>query len=125
MATIPEKIRAEAERLREHINRANYLYYILDAPEISDAEYDKLMRRLEALEREHPALVTPDSPTQRVGIAPSRRDFMGCVAYGRLFAAAVGHLSSECQLERGPCRLNFLRVTAYVGKCRDRALQQL
>jgi DNA ligase (NAD+) len=64
---------AEAARLRDEINRHNYRYHVLDDPEISDAEYDKLMRRLEALEKEHPELVTPDSPTQRVGAAPSEK----------------------------------------------------
>ncbi|MBF8251110.1 MAG: DNA ligase [Deltaproteobacteria bacterium] len=58
------------EYLREEINRHNYLYYILDSPEISDAEYDRLMRELEGLEKQFPDLVTPDSPTQRVGAPP-------------------------------------------------------
>ena len=57
----------EAAHLREQLQRASRAYYDLDAPEISDAEYDVLFRRLQALEAEHPALVTPDSPTQRVG----------------------------------------------------------
>ncbi len=65
------ELSAEAERLRELIRHHNYRYYVLDSPEISDAEYDDLMRRLEALERAHPELATPDSPTQRVGAAPS------------------------------------------------------
>jgi DNA ligase (NAD+) len=60
----------EIERLRAEIDRHNYLYYVLDRPETTDAEYDRLMRRLEALEAEHPELVTPESPTQRVGAAP-------------------------------------------------------
>jgi DNA ligase (NAD+) len=57
----------EAARLREQIERANHAYYVNDAPEISDAEYDRLFRELQALEAEHPDLQTPDSPTQRVG----------------------------------------------------------
>jgi len=57
--------------LREKINRHNYRYYVLDSPVVSDQEYDRLMRRLEELERAWPDLVTPDSPTQRVGAAPS------------------------------------------------------
>ncbi|MFO7900218.1 MAG: NAD-dependent DNA ligase LigA, partial [Planctomycetota bacterium] len=57
--------------LREQIRYHNYRYYVLDDPEISDAEYDRLLRRLEELEAEHPDLVTPDSPTQRVGAAPA------------------------------------------------------
>jgi DNA ligase (NAD+) len=56
-----------AARLREQIERANHAYYVLDAPEISDAEYDRLFRELQALEEATPALRTPDSPTQRVG----------------------------------------------------------
>ncbi|MFA4911514.1 MAG: NAD-dependent DNA ligase LigA [Desulfobacteria bacterium] len=56
--------------LREKINYHNYRYYVLDDPEISDAEFDKLMRQLENLEKESPELTTPDSPTQRVGAPP-------------------------------------------------------
>jgi DNA ligase (NAD+) len=58
------------EELREIINYHNYRYYVLDSPEISDAEYDELMRELRQLEAEHPELVTPDSPTQRIGAPP-------------------------------------------------------
>jgi len=56
--------------LRETINHHNYRYYVLDSPEISDTEYDELMRELKRLEAEHPELATPDSPTQRVGAPP-------------------------------------------------------
>jgi len=62
---------AEVSRLRGEINRHNYLYYVLDSPEVPDAEYDRLMRRLEELEAAFPDLVTPDSPTQRVGALPA------------------------------------------------------
>ena len=58
-------------RLREKINDHNHHYYVLDDPVISDAEYDRLLRELEALEARHPDLVTSDSPTQRVGAAPA------------------------------------------------------
>ncbi len=64
-------IEQEIRELREQIHFHNYRYYVLDDPEISDAEYDRLMRRLEELEAEHPELVTPDSPTQRVGAQPA------------------------------------------------------
>ncbi|BCO30790.1 DNA ligase [Thiohalobacter sp. COW1] len=64
------KLRERVERLREQIRHHNYLYYALDAPEISDAEYDALLRELQELESEHPELVTADSPTQRVGAEP-------------------------------------------------------
>ena len=67
---VPVEVQAEIEDLRQRINRANYLYYVKDQPEISDAEYDRLMRRLIELEEKYPAAVTPDSPTQRVGAAP-------------------------------------------------------
>jgi len=59
-----------AEEIRRHINYHNYRYYVLDDPTLSDAQYDDLMRELQALEAKHPELVTPDSPTQRVGAAP-------------------------------------------------------
>jgi DNA ligase (NAD+) len=58
----------QVARLREQIERANTAYYINDAPEISDAEYDRLFRELQALEVEHPELQSPDSPTQRLGV---------------------------------------------------------
>lgn len=57
-------------QLRAQINDHNYRYYVLDAPVISDAEYDRLLRELQRLEQQHPELVTADSPTQRVGAAP-------------------------------------------------------
>jgi DNA ligase (NAD+) len=60
----------KVESLREQIRHHNYLYHVLDAPEIPDVEYDRLVRELQALEAEHPELVTPDSPTQRVGANP-------------------------------------------------------
>jgi len=58
------------EALREKIRHHEYRYYVLDDPEISDAEFDRLMNELKNLEAEHPALITPDSPTQRVGGQP-------------------------------------------------------
>ena len=61
---------ARAATLREELERASYEYYVLDRPEISDAEYDRKFRELLALERAHPELRTPDSPTQRVGAPP-------------------------------------------------------
>ncbi len=59
-----------AARLRAELEQHNVRYYVYDEPTVSDAEYDGLMRQLEALEAEHPELVTPESPTQRVGAAP-------------------------------------------------------
>jgi DNA ligase (NAD+) len=57
----------QAASLRQQIERANYAYYVLDTPEITDAEYDRLFRELQALEAAHPEVFSPDSPTQRVG----------------------------------------------------------
>lgn len=57
----------ELRQLREELERANYEYYVLDAPTMSDYDFDHKLRRLEELEAAHPELVTPDSPTQRVG----------------------------------------------------------
>ena len=62
---------ARAAELRRILNRAIHAYYVLDAPEMSDAEYDRLFRELQALEAEHPDLRTADSPTQRVGAEPA------------------------------------------------------
>src|SRR4051812_25576917 len=62
--------RQEAEKLRDAIRHHEHQYYVLDQPEISDAEYDALMLQLQAIEKEHPELVTPDSPTKRVGGKP-------------------------------------------------------
>jgi DNA ligase (NAD+) len=68
VAKIPGK--EKVEKLREVLRRHEYLYYVLDEPEISDAAYDRLMNELKELEAAHPSLVTPDSPTVRVGGAP-------------------------------------------------------
>ena len=65
-----KSVAAEVEKLREKIRRHEYRYYVLDDPEISDADFDKLVRRLQEFEAAHPELVTPDSPTQRVGGQP-------------------------------------------------------
>ncbi len=70
MATAAKDIEKKIEALREKIRHHEYRYYALDDPEISDAEFDQLMNELKKLEAEYPKLVTPDSPTQRVGGAP-------------------------------------------------------
>jgi DNA ligase (NAD+) len=64
------RAKRQIEHLRAKINHHNYRYYVLDSPEISDAEYDELMRELKGLEEKYPQFLTPDSPTQRVGAAP-------------------------------------------------------
>jgi len=68
--TVSAAIQEKLESLREQIRHHNYRYHVLDDPEVPDVEYDRLMRALQALENEHPELVTANSPTQRVGDAP-------------------------------------------------------
>ncbi|HVE53502.1 MAG TPA: NAD-dependent DNA ligase LigA, partial [Ramlibacter sp.] len=65
--SVPARVQERADALRELLHHHAHRYYVLDAPEIPDAEYDKLFRELQELEAQHPSLLTPDSPTQRVG----------------------------------------------------------
>ncbi|HOW28554.1 MAG TPA: NAD-dependent DNA ligase LigA [Elusimicrobiota bacterium] len=67
---MPPSVHKEIENLRTEIRKHEYLYYVKAQPEISDSEYDALLKRLEALEQKHPERITPDSPTQRVGGQP-------------------------------------------------------
>jgi DNA ligase (NAD+) len=69
--SIPKSSKAEAARLRQALSEHNHHYYVLDDPVITDQEYDRLFRRLQQLEQDYPGLVTPDSPTQRVGSEPA------------------------------------------------------
>jgi DNA ligase (NAD+) len=64
------EIQNQIAELRKQLNYHNYRYHVLDSPEISDAEYDGLMQQLRKLEEQYPQLLTPDSPSQRVGGAP-------------------------------------------------------
>ncbi len=73
MTAAPAKIIAELEALRKEIGRHDYLYYVEDRPEITDADYDRLFDRLVEIEKQYPDLIAPDSPTQRVGGAPSKK----------------------------------------------------
>jgi len=70
MSPSAKSLREHVEKLREKIRRHEHLYFVLDRPEITDAEYDALMNELKNLEAEHPELIAPDSPTQRVGGKP-------------------------------------------------------
>ncbi len=67
---IPKKINKRAQELHQQLHYHNHNYYVLDDPEIPDSEYDKLLRELQLIEEEYPELVSPDSPTQRVGAKP-------------------------------------------------------
>ncbi len=86
MDKAPEAVLKKAEELRREIERHNYNYYVMDNPTITDAAFDKLMRELNQLEEQYPGLVTPDSPTRRVGGKP-REGF-----------AQVKHLASMLSL---------------------------
>jgi DNA ligase (NAD+) len=66
-AAVPDSPATRAQALRRQLHQHAHAYYTLDAPDIPDAEYDRLFRELQALEAVHPELLTPDSPTQRVG----------------------------------------------------------
>ncbi len=92
--TVPATVRARAQALREEIARHDHAYYVLDAPTVPDAEYDRLFRELQQLEAKHPELVVPDSPTQRVGGA--RRTDLAAVRH------AVPMLSIHTETDSGP-----------------------
>ncbi|MBA7480599.1 DNA ligase [subsurface metagenome] len=87
------KVKERIEQLRALINHHNYRYYVLDSPEISDAEYDELMRELKKLEEDYPRFLTPDSPTQRVGAAPV--EAFGVVAHPYPLLSLGNAFSSE------------------------------
>src|SRR5215472_13085469 len=107
MATTLAQLENEAESLREQINHHNYRYYVLDDPEITDAEYDHLMRRLEELEQAHPEIRTLDSPTQRVGAAPSQE--FAAVRHRRMMLSLGNAMSAEEMLEFDRRIKRFLR----------------
>ncbi len=137
---------AEVQSLREALRRHEHLYYVLDRPEISDAEYDLLTERLREIEAAHPELVTPDSPTQRVGGKPREgfvkvrhssamlsldnvfnegelRDFdrrvrqlLGAASYRYVAELKLDGLSMAVQYERGFLRQAVTRGDGQVGE---------
>jgi DNA ligase (NAD+) len=92
----PPESKQRAKTLRQQIRQHNYRYHVLDDPEVPDAEYDRLMRELEALEAKYPELVSPDSPTQRVGDAPAAS--FGTVRH-LLPMLSLGNAFSEDELQ--------------------------
>ncbi len=97
-----------AENLRREIEHHNYRYYVLDEPDVSDAEYDNLLRELRAIEEAHPDLVTPDSPTQRVGGEP--REGFETVRHETLMRSLLS-ITSEAEMQRfaETCRKELTR----------------
>jgi DNA ligase (NAD+) len=108
---------AEVEQLRDQLRHHEYQYYVLDQPEISDAEYDALMRRLKALEDAHPELMTADSPTHRVGGKP-REGFVKV-------AHSSPMLSLDNALNEGELRDFDRRVRELLGKESPRYVAEL
>jgi DNA ligase (NAD+) len=104
--------RAEINHLRDEINRHNYRYYVLDDPELTDAEYDRLMRRLEALEADHPELLSSDSPTQRVGAAPSSK--FATVVHRRMMLSLANAMDAEEMIEFDQRIKRFLKSDAAI-----------
>jgi len=102
-----EQLEGEAQSLREQLNHHNYRYYVLDDPEITDTEYDRLMRRLEELEQAYPELRTRDSPTQRVGAAPSQE--FGVVRHRRMMLSLGNAMNADEMLEFDRRIKRFLR----------------
>jgi DNA ligase (NAD+) len=102
-------VEARSEELRERIRHHEYLYFVLDAPEISDAAFDALMRELKALEAEHPELVTADSPTQRVG--GKAEGSFAKVAHSRPMLS-IDNVNSEEELREWVRRLEELVAKA-------------
>ncbi len=94
--TSPEEASRKIEKLRSEINHHNYRYHVLDSPEISDAEYDDLMRELKQLEEQYPQFLTDDSPSQRVGAAPV--EAFGVVEHPQPLLS-LGNVFSEEELE--------------------------
>ncbi len=112
-----KEIAREIQELRRTIQRHEHLYYVLDQPEISDAEYDQLMNRLRELEAAHPELVTPDSPTQRVGGKP-REGFVKV-------AHSSSMLSLDNALNEGELRDFDRRVRGLLGSAPYRYVAEL
>src|SRR5579863_8673182 len=105
MAAAAKDLEKKIDSLREKIRHHEYLYYVLDQPEISDAEFDKLMRQLKDLEAEHPELLTADSPTQRVGGKP-REGFVKVAHSSPMLS--LDNTYSEEELRAWECRVHEL-----------------
>ncbi|MCC6011659.1 NAD-dependent DNA ligase LigA [Candidatus Caldipriscus sp.] len=105
---VPKEVIEEVEKLRELIRKYDYYYYVLNNPLVSDAEYDELKRRLIELERKYPELITPDSPTQRVG-APPRKEFPNV-------QHSIPMLSLEDARNEEEIREIYERIIKFVGR---------
>ena len=143
---MPASVQTEIHNLRDELRRHEHLYYVLDRPEISDAEYDVLMRKLIDLEQRHPELITPDSPSQRVGGKPREgfvkvrhsssmlsldnalnegelrefdrrvRDLLGNVPYNYVAELKLDGLSMAAHYEHGNLKLAVTRGDGWTGE---------
>src|SRR6266851_8855071 len=113
----PTDIERKIEALREKIRRHEHLYYVLDAPEISDMDFDRFMQELKKIETAHPELITPDSPTQRVGGKP-REGFVKV-------AHSSPMLSLDNALNEGELRDFDRRVRELLGHAKFRYVAEL
>ena len=119
VATRTQKnVQKQLDDLREQVDHHLYLYHVLDEPEISDAEFDRLFDELKALEDEHPELVTPESPTQRVGAPPERPVPEGPAPDADGLAREGDRRGEPLQVGRGRAQAARLRRA---GRVRDRA----
>lgn len=107
-----EEIKAEIDSLKTEINHHNYRYYVMDNPEVSDAEYDALMRELKGLEERYPQLVTADSPSQRVGAAPA--EAFGVVEHPYPLLS-LGNVFSKDELTAWYARISKLMEVTPIG----------
>ena len=120
-SAMPADIAARITELRRKLDDANHRYYVLDDPDIPDAEYDRLMRELEALEAEHPQFADPSSPTSRVGNAPSAGSGHGdnhLRTHGPAAPRALARPGGSRPRTRGPIEARRSAMTATGRSCR-------
>ncbi|MFU8797696.1 MAG: DNA ligase LigA-related protein [Gammaproteobacteria bacterium] len=103
-------MRESIEALRQKIHEHNYRYYVADQPIIPDAEYDRLFQELQKLEAAYPELITPDSPTQRVGAAPAKG--FSTLAHGAPMLSLDNAFSEENVFTFDTLLLLFLQTIA-------------
>lgn len=106
---IPQEVLTRVNELREQINYHNYRYYVLDDPVVSDADFDRLLQELTRLEEQYPELLTPDSPTQRVGAAPLEK--FETVRHRQLMLSLENAFSETEAREFDERLKRFLRIT--------------
>ena len=122
---MPTDIKIIIESLRKKIREHDYKYYVITEPAVSDEEYDKLVKKLEKLEAEHPELITPDSPTQRVGKDLTKRidelmklymqpeDLKGIHGSSQYLTSALGRANNLLRRSVGPAGENAMNAVRH------------